>query len=129
VQWDYTVTPSHPVRKFVCTSDRDEYNDLISDAPATSAWFMTPRPGFPASARNSFELVQFSVDGEERKIRRSERKAGQTYSVDLGDDVVRDGRAVRINHTYRGEMPQDMQALPERGCSPVVSRAGVSVGG
>ncbi|OZC91794.1 hypothetical protein CH254_04770 [Rhodococcus sp. 06-412-2C] len=62
---------------------------------------MTPRPGFDAAQRESFELLTFSVDGKARKIRRTERKGAQTYSVTIGDDVVRDGRPVRIRHAYR----------------------------
>lgn len=101
IQWEYTLTPTTPIRKFACTSDREEFHDLISDIPATSTWFMTPRPGFDASDRDAFELLQFSVDGEDRAIRRSRRKAGQTYSVSIGDDVVHAARPVRIRHVYR----------------------------
>jgi hypothetical protein len=65
VQWEYTVTPSTSVQKFACTSDSDEFHELLADIPATSTWFMTPRPGFQANTRDAFELLQFSVDGEE----------------------------------------------------------------
>ncbi len=101
VTWEYTVVPSHAVKKFTCTSDREEFHDLVSDVPSTSTWFMTPRPGFVASDQNSFELLEFSVDGEPRRIRRSAKKSSQVYSVNVGDDVVRDGKPVRIRHVYR----------------------------
>lgn len=101
VEWEYTVVPSHPIARFACVSDRDEFYELTRDVPATSTWFMTPRPGFDASKRECFELLSYSVDGEERSIRRSERKSGQTYSVTLGEDLVREGRPVRIRHVYR----------------------------
>lgn len=101
VTWEYTVVPSHSLKKFACTSDREEFHDLVSDVPSTSTWFMTPRPGFVASDQNSFELLEFSVDGEPRRIRRSAKKTGQVYSVNIGDDVVRDGKPVRIRHVYR----------------------------
>ena len=101
VRWEYTVTPASPVRRFACASDRDEFYDMITDVPATSAWYMTPRPGVHANDRAAFELLQFTVDGQEQKIRRSERKTGQTYTVNLGADVVRDGKPVRIGHTYQ----------------------------
>ncbi|MFB2556762.1 hypothetical protein [Herbiconiux liangxiaofengii] len=101
VQWEYTVTPSTSVQKFACTSDRDEFHELLADIPATSTWFMTPRPGFQANSRDAFELLQYSVDGEDRAIRRSERKTGQTYSVSLGADVIRNAQPVRIRHMYR----------------------------
>lgn len=94
------------MQRFACTSSREEFHDLISDIPSASTWFMTPRPGFVASERESFELLQYSVDGEERSIRRSARKAGQTYSVRVGDDIVRDRRMVRVRHTYRTITPK-----------------------
>jgi len=101
ITWAYTVIPSSPVHKFACTSDRMEFHELISDIPSTSTWFMTPRPGIHANERSAYELLEYTVDGEPRSIRRSERKSGQTYSVTIGDDVVRAGRPVRIQHTYR----------------------------
>lgn len=101
IEWEYTTTPSHPTARFACVSDIDEFHELIADAPATSTWFMTPRPGFDASKQESFELLTFSVDGKARKIRRSGRRSGQVYSATIGDDVVRDARPVRIRHAYR----------------------------
>lgn len=101
VTWEYNVVPSHPVARFACVSDRDEFYELTRDVPATSTWFMTPRPGFDASERECFELLSYSVDGVDQKIRRSERRTGQTYSVTLGEDFVREGRPVRIRHVYR----------------------------
>ncbi|PPG90705.1 hypothetical protein [Rathayibacter rathayi] len=111
VTWEYSVIPSSPVQRFACTSDRDEFHELVSDIPSTSTWYMTPRPGFDASSRDAFELLQFSVDGEEKKIRRSARKTGQTYFVAIGDDAVRDGRMVRIRHVYRTITPRSGHRL------------------
>lgn len=59
-----------------------------------------------ATKRECFELLSFSVDGEERTIRRSERKSGQTYSASIGEDVVKDGLPVRIRHVYRTLAPK-----------------------
>lgn len=106
VTWEYSVILSSPVQRFACTSSRDEFHDLISDIPSTSTWFMTPRPGFVASERESFELLQYTVDGEECTIRRTARKSGQTYSVRVSDEAVRDGRTVRVRHTYRTITPK-----------------------
>ena len=101
VEWEYTTVPSHAVQRFACTSDLDEFHDLITDIPATSTWWMTPRPGLDASNKDCFELLAFSVDGEARGIRHSARRNGQTYSATIGDDVVRAGKPVRIRHAYR----------------------------
>ena len=123
VAWEYTTVPSHPVRRFACVSDRDEYYELTSDSPATSTWFMTPRPGMDASDRAAFELLEFSVDGEARPIRRTERKTGQTYSVDVGQRAVEQQLPVRIRHLYRVLTPQAGHRLffeipqPSRGVS------------
>lgn len=111
VTWEYTVIPSSPVQRFACTSNRDEFHELLSEVPSTSTWFMTPRPGFNASDRGAFELLQFSLDGEELPIRRSARKSGQTYSVRLGDDRVKDAQPVRIRHVYRTITPQSGHML------------------
>jgi hypothetical protein len=111
VQWQYTTIPSHAVRRFACVSDRNEYHDLLDDVPATSTWFMTPRPGVDARSRDSYELISFSVNGEERTIRRSERKSGQTYSARIGDDLVAAGAPVRIRHLVRVVTPRSGHRL------------------
>ncbi len=111
VQWEYTVAPSHAVQRFACVSDRDEFHELITDVPSTSTWFMTPRPGFDASDKDAFELMQYTVDGEPRSIRRSQRKTGQTYSVNIGEDVVREGKTVRIAYVYKTITPQSGHRL------------------
>lgn len=101
VRWEYTVIPSHDSQRFACVSDKEEFRDLISDLPATSTWFMTPASGFDASDRESYELVQYTVDGVPLSIRRSVRKTGQTYTVRLGQAVVDAQKPVRVSFTYR----------------------------
>lgn len=54
-----------------------------------------------ANKRESFELLQYSADGKDLKIRRSECKTGQTYTVDLGEETTKTGKPVRVRHTYR----------------------------
>lgn len=111
VTWEYTAIPNSPTARFVCTSNREEFHDLLSELPATSTWFMTPRPGFDAAERSSFELLQYSVDGEELPIRRSARKSSQTYSVRLGDERIAHARPVRIRHVYRTITPRSGHML------------------
>lgn len=101
VEWEYTTIPSHPIRKFACVSDRDEFNELTSEIPSTLTWFMRRRPGMDASKRECYELLSFTVDGHARPVRRAGRKTGQTYSVNIGEDVVAAGKAVRVRHIYR----------------------------
>ncbi len=106
VTWSYTVIPSHAVQRFACVSDKEEFFELISDVPSTATWFMTPRPGFDASQRDAFELVEYTVNGERRSIRRAQRKTGQTYSVNIGEELVREGKPVQITYIYRTITPQ-----------------------
>ncbi len=111
IDWEYTVTPSHPLRRFACTSDPDLFHEYVTDVPATLPWLMTPRPGMDARKKDSFELLAFSVDGEQRPIRRTERKDGQVYTVDLGTEVLHQAEPVRIKHLYRTVTAQSTHRL------------------
>ena len=105
VEWEYTTVPSSATRRFACVSDQDEYNELRQDVPATSTWFMAPRPGMDARHREAYELLELTVDGRPQPIRRSTRATGQTYSVDL-DEEARSGKPVRIRQVFRTITPQ-----------------------
>ena len=105
VEWEYSTVPSSATRRFACVSDQDEYNELRQDVPATSTWFMAPRPGMDARRREAYELLELTVDGRPQPIRRSTRATGQTYSVDLDEDA-RSGKPVRIRQVFRTITPQ-----------------------
>ena len=105
VEWEYTTVPSSATRRFACVSDQDEYNELRQDVPATSTWFMAPRPGMDARSREAYELLELTVDGRPQPIRCSTRATGQTYSVDLDEDA-RSGKPVRIRQVFRTITPQ-----------------------
>ena len=100
VEWEYTTVPSGSVRRFACVSDRREYRELLLDIPATSPWLMQNRPGVDAASRESYELLELTVDGRPQAIRRSTRKTGQTYSVQL-DAAACGGEPVRIRQVFR----------------------------
>lgn len=105
VEWEYTTVLSGPTRRFICTSDRDEYNEARAEAPSTQAWLMAQRPGMDASSESSYALIEFSVDGKPQKnIRRTSRKSGQTYSVSLGAFAA-SGRPVRVRQVFRTRTP------------------------
>ena len=122
VEWEYTTVPSSATRRFACVSDQDEYNELRQDVPATSTWFMAPRPGMDARRREAYELLELTVDGRPQPIRRSTRATGQTYSVDLDEDAI-SGKPVRIRQVFRTITPQWIHRLyfavaqPTRGWS------------
>ena len=105
VEWEYTTVPSGSVRRFACVSDRQEYRELLLDVPATSPWLMQNRPGVDAASRESYELLELTVDGRPQTIRRSTRKTGQTYSVQL-DATACNGEPVRIRQVFRVVTPK-----------------------
>ncbi|MGV9834290.1 hypothetical protein ACWDUL_08855 [Nocardia niigatensis] len=101
VRQEFTTVPASHVRRFISTSDIDEYRELAQDPASTFAWYYNPTSGIDASSKEAFELVQFTVDGQERPIRRSSRKGAQTYSVDLGVAGDDSQRARTLAFTYR----------------------------
>ncbi|MGK2348587.1 hypothetical protein [Actinomyces sp. W5033] len=104
VEWEYATIPSGPVRRFACVSDREEYRELLLDLPATSPWLMRPRPGMDAASKDAYELLELTVDGRPQPIRRTARKTGQTYSVNL-DAAACSGEPVRIRQVFRTVTP------------------------
>lgn len=107
VTWDYTLVPSHQIQKFACVSNRDEFRELLSDVPATSTWYLSPNTGMQPNDQAAYELLQYSVNGEDRPIRRSASKTRQAYTVDLGEDVVRAGKPVKIRHSLRAVITRE----------------------
>ncbi|WP_454924561.1 hypothetical protein [Actinomyces gerencseriae] len=105
VEWEYTTVPSGSVRRFACVSDRQEYRELFLDIPATSPWLMQNRPGVDAASRESYELLELTVDGRPQTIRRSTRKTGQTYSAQL-DAAACSGKSVRVRQVFRVVTPK-----------------------
>lgn len=51
-------------------------------------------------------MIAYSIDGEDQAIRRTVRKHGLTYSVDLGEDRVAKGAPVRIRQVYQTVVPR-----------------------
>ena len=105
VEWEYTTVPSGSVRRFACVSDRQEYRELLLDIPATSPWLMQNRPGVDAASRESYELLELTVDGRPQTIRRSTRKTGQTYSAQL-DAAACSGKSVQVRQVFRVVTPK-----------------------
>lgn len=104
VEWEYTTVSAGPVRRFVSTSDRAEYRELLLDVPATSPWFMQSRFGVDAASRGCYELLELTVDGRPQSFRRSARRTGQVYAVTL-DEAAMSGEEVRIRQTFRVVTP------------------------
>lgn len=98
-RWEYRTIPRHAQRQFVCLSDRLEYAELAQARDGVSAWFFKPDEAFSARDREAFELVQFTVDGRERPIRRSSRRDYQAYTVNIGEG--HGDQPVTISYTLR----------------------------
>ncbi|WP_109528666.1 hypothetical protein [Nocardia aurea] len=106
MKWEYTVVPKHPVRRFAAVSDRNEYRDLMADSEATTPWYVRPASGIDAGDRETFELVQFVVDGDPRMVRRTARRGGQVYTASIGDEAVLTGKPVAVSYTCRALIPK-----------------------
>lgn len=123
VLWEFKVVPKFQTRRFVCLGDNEEFRDVDQDTVATSAWYFKPKGGITAEDKEAFELVDFTVDGEPRKIRRSTKLGSQTYAVNVGKEAVERQEPVTVAYTYRTVTAADGHLLrlrvdqPTRGLS------------
>lgn len=78
MRWEYSFRPIYPTRRFVCTSDLREFRELNQDTAATSVWYIPASAGANADSQASFDLLDFSVDGEACTIRRTAKAGSQT---------------------------------------------------
>jgi hypothetical protein len=101
VHKEFVVTPSVSTRRFICTSDPEEYRELAQDAPGASAWFLSPTTGLSADTQAAFELLDFSVDGEPRTISRTTRRGSQIYTATIGKEALEGAKPVVVAFTYR----------------------------
>ncbi|WP_430480504.1 hypothetical protein ACQZM9_08120 [Streptomyces sp. P11-1] len=99
VRWEYRTKLTTSVMRFSCVSDLDQFRELSSDPTSTTAWFFEPINELTASSPEVFELVNLSVEGETKPVRRSTRRGGQTYSAQLGD--VNPENEVTVSYTFR----------------------------
>ncbi|OHV61409.1 hypothetical protein [Pseudofrankia sp. BMG5.36] len=133
VRWEYQTVPASPVRRFVCVSDRQEYRELSQEAGATSAWYIPPVDGLDGGAKEAFELLEFTVDGRARPIRRSAKSGSQTYSVAVGKEALSAGRPVTVSYTYRTVARRDGRLIkldveqPTRGLSVELAYGGCDI--
>lgn len=101
VRREYRVTLTSPIMRFACVSDLDEYRELLQDPSSATAWYFQPVAGLSGASDEAFELVQFTVDGKARSIRRTKRAKAQVFSVHAGSSSANEPREVTISYTYR----------------------------
>jgi hypothetical protein len=101
VRWEYTARPASTIMRFACVSDFTEYRELLRDPTVASAWHFDHSVGLELDAASAevFTLLQLSVNGQEKKIRRSTRTGSQLATANLGQEAT-DGE-VTISYTYR----------------------------
>jgi hypothetical protein len=99
IRWEYRVTPASSTMRFACVSDLAEYREMLRDQTITSAWHFDPSASIDAASSEVFELLQLSVDGKPKKIRRTTREGAQVYAVTLGRTA--EGQEVTVSYTYR----------------------------
>jgi len=99
IRWEYRVKPANITMRFACVSDPGEYREMLRDQAVTSAWYIDKSAGIDVAAADAFELLQLTVNGDTKKIRRSQRAGSQVYSVNLG--ATAEDKEVTIAYTYR----------------------------
>lgn len=99
VRTSYRTVPKNPTLRFACVSDVQEYRDLDAD-PSSFAWYFEPITGLDGASPKAFELVQLSVAGRERPIRRTERRGSQIFTASVRQ-AVSAGEEVAIAYTYK----------------------------
>lgn len=99
IRWEYKVRPTSSIMRFACVSDMAEYRDIHRDASTRSVWHFDQSAGLDAASPDVYALLQFSVDGKERKVRRTVRKGSQIATVSLGQGDL--AREITLSYTYR----------------------------
>ncbi len=74
IHWEYEVRPTNSTLRFVSTNDQVEYRELLRDPTVDGQWMFEKVGVLDASSQDTFEVVQFAVDGAKRPIRRTVRK-------------------------------------------------------
>ncbi|MGW3993933.1 hypothetical protein ACWEF6_10640 [Amycolatopsis sp. NPDC004772] len=100
IRWEYHVRPASPTMRFACVSDQAEYRELLRDPTVAGQWYIGKTSPVDPASTEAFELVQFSIDGKQRPIRRAERLGAQVYTVALGKAAT-SGDEVMVSYTYR----------------------------
>lgn len=100
VRWEYKVRSASPTLRFACVADEREYREMVRDPAITAVWHFDLSGGLAAEDLEVFELVSLSVDGKERKIRRTSRVGAQFYSATLGEQVPGSAE-VTLAYTYK----------------------------
>jgi hypothetical protein len=100
IREEYRVTPAATTMRFACVSDPVEYRELLRDPATTTPWYFENVAGVDAADPATFELLELSVNGKPRKIRRTARAGAQLYVASLGSVATTD-EEITVAYTYR----------------------------
>jgi hypothetical protein len=100
IRWEYRVQPASPTMRFACVSDLGEYRELLRDPTVNEPWYIGRNGGLDAASKDVFELIQLTVDGKAKKIRRTQRTGSQIYTATIGT-AAPSGKPVTVAYTYR----------------------------
>lgn len=101
IRREYRVAANETTRRFACVSDMDQYRELLLDPTSIEAYYFEPTADIDAASPDAFELLQFTVDGRPRPIRRSKRPGGQSFTVTTSVPAGDSATEVEIAYTYR----------------------------
>lgn len=97
IHQEYRVTGAPPIMRFMCVSSLAEYRELRQDPTAGDVWYFEPIGDLTASSPETYELLQFNVNGTARPLRRTKRADSQVYTVSIGEHDAE----VVVSYTYR----------------------------
>jgi len=101
IRREFRVVPKQLARRFACVSNPEEYRELLLDPASTEAWYFESRAGLDAASPEVFDLVEFTVNGRPRPVRRTKRSGAQLLTVSLADPGTKIGQEVQIAYTFR----------------------------
>lgn len=111
IRREFRTVPASPIVRFACVSDDEEYRGLLEDPNYAIVHNFRAMSGIDAASREAFQLLQFSIDGEQLQARRSTRGKSQVLAVNLGEQAVAAKQAVTLAYTYRTLVRQDGHLL------------------
>jgi hypothetical protein len=101
IRTEYRFVPVSPVLRFTGVSDLDEYRESLQNPSCTVVHYVQPAGELDGASAEAFELVDLTVDGVPRPIRRMARTRAQVYAASIGDVAMRGDRSVAIAYTHR----------------------------
>ncbi|WP_117210584.1 hypothetical protein [Allorhizocola rhizosphaerae] len=132
IRWEYEVEPLTTPMRFSCVSNEQEYRELLQDPTSTTTWYFAPSSQLDAASPEVFELLHFSVDGHEQRIRRTSRKGAQVYTVQAGPELEAKNRH-KVSYAFRVLVRREGRLLhldigrPTRGLNLQLSYGGCGI--